>query len=302
MKKYITAPLFIALFILYSLYSFAVQHSRALLNLSASYTLFSADTARFITENYIWFQLFLTAVLAIFLIFLFFICRKSDDISAIYRSIFAAMAVCAVISLIMGFYVGDTITPYIVPLITMSAYTLAVPLLAKAADKQPMAIDKKLWLFPAVYTVLHLVRSLTKIYLVKAMESFSQNPDAAAILWRGRVNDFIYFFEEFLLEGAIWAALIFGLIVVKKVGFSAFFRLSIAAFIGSLAVSAAAGLIFGVPVDFNKISYALWDIFNPMANAAPMLFGFPLLCGIKLLLASSISALIETPQKEQTDI
>lgn len=167
MKKYITAPLFIALFCLYSLYSFAIQHSRALLNLSASYTLFSADTARFITENYIWFQLSLTAVLAIFLIFLFFICKKSDDISAVYRSIFVAMAVCAIISLIMGFYVGDTITPYIVPLITMSAYTLAVPLLAKAA---------------------------------------------------------------------------------------------------------------------------------------PMLFGFPLLCGIKLILASSISALIETPQKEQTDI
>lgn len=302
MKKYITAPLFIALFCLYSLYSFAVQHSRALLNLSASYTLFSADTARFITENYIWFQLFLTAVLAIFLVFLFFICKKSDDISAVYRSIFAAMAVCAVISLIMGFYISDTISPYIVPLITMSAYTLAVPLLAKAADKQPTAIDKKLWLFPAVYTVLHLVRSLTKIYLVKAMGSFSQNPDAAAILWRGRVNDFIYFFEEFLLEGAIWAVLIFGLIVVKKVGFAAFFRLSVAAFIGSLAVSVAAGLIFGVPIDFNKLSYALWDIFNPMANAAPMLFSFPLLCGIKLILASVISALIETPQKEQTDI
>lgn len=302
MKKYITAPLFIALFCLYSLYSFAVQHSRALLNLSASYTLFSADTARFITENYIWFQLFLTAVLAIFLIFLFFICRKSDDISAIYRGIFAAMAVCTVISLIMGFYVSDLVTPYIVPLITMSAYTLAVPLLAKAADKQPTAIDKKLWLFPAVYTVLHLVRSLTKIYLVKAMESFSQNPDAAAILWRGRVNDFIYFFEEFLLEGAIWAALIFGLIVVKKVGFSAFFRLSLVAFIGSLAVSAAAGLIFGIPADFDSLSYVAWDIFNPMANAAPMLFGFPMLCGIKLILASSISALIETPQKEQTDI
>lgn len=302
MKKYITAPLFIALFCLYSLYSFAVQHSRALLNLSASYTLFSADTARFITENYIWFQLSLTAVLAIFLIFLFFICKKPDDISAVYRSIFAAMAVCTVISLIMGFYVSDLVTPYIVPLITMSAYTLAVPLLAKAADKQPTAIDKKLWLFPAVYTVLHLVRSLTKIYLVKAMGSFSQNPDDAAILWRGRVNDFIYFFEEFLLEGAIWAVLIFGLIVVKKVGFAAFFRLSLVAFIGSLAVSVAAGLIFGVPVDFNKLSYALWDIFNPMMNAAPMLFGFPLLCGIKLLLASSISALIETPQKEQTDI
>ena len=302
MKKYITAPLFIALFLLYSLYSFAVQHSRALLNLSASYTLFSADTARFITENYIWFQLFLTAVLAIFLVFLFFICKKSDDISAVYRGIFAAMALCAVISLIMGFYVSDLVTPYIVPLITMSAYTLAVPLLAKAADKQPTAIDKKLWLFPAVYTVLHLVRSLTKIYLVKAMESFSQNPVDAAILWRGRVNDFIYFFEEFLLEGAIWAVLIFGLIVVKKVGFAAFFRLSLVAFIGSLAVSAAAGLIFGVPVDFNKLSYALWDIFNPMANAAPMLFGFPLLCGIKLILASVISALIETPQKEQTDI
>ena len=302
MKKYITAPLFIALFILYSLYSFAVQHSRALLNLSASYTLFSADTARFITENYIWFQLSLTAVLAIFLVFLFFICKKSDDISAIYRGIFAAMALCAVISLIMGFYVSDLVTPYIVPLITMSSYTLAVPLLAKAADKQPTAIDKKLWLFPAVYTVLHLVRSLTKIYLVKAMGSFSQNPDDAAILWRGRVNDFIYFFEEFLLEGAIWAALIFGLIVVKKVGFSAFFRLSVVAFIGSLAVSAAAGLIFGIPADFNKISYALWDIFSLMANAAPMLFGFPLLCGIKLILASVISALIETPQKEQTDI
>ena len=302
MKKYITAPLFIALFLLYSLYSFAVQHSRALLNLSASYTLFSADTARFITENYIWFQLFLTAVLAIFLVFLFFICRKSDDISAIYRGIFAAMALCTVISLIMGFYVSDLVTHYIVPLITMSAYTLAVPLLAKAADKQPTAIDKKLWLFPAVYTVLHLVRSLTKIYLVKAMESFSQNPDAAAILWRGRVNDFIYFFEEFLLEGAIWAVLIFGLIVVKKVGFAAFFRLSIAAFIGSLAVSVAAGLIFGIPADFDSLSYVAWDIFNPMANAAPMLFGFPLLCGIKLILASVISALIETPQKEQTDI
>ena len=302
MKKYITAPLFIALFILYSLYSFAVQHSRALLNLSASYTLFSADTARFITENYIWIQLFLTAVLAIFLVFLFFICRKSDDISAIYRGIFAAMALCTVISLIMGFYVSDLVTPYIVPLITMSAYTLAVPLLAKAADKQPTAIDKKLWLFPAVYTVLHLVRSLTKIYLVKAMGSFSQNPDDAAILWRGRVNDFIYFFEEFLLEGAIWAVLIFGLIVVKKVGFAAFFRLSIAAFIGSLAVSVAAGLIFGIPADFDSLSYVAWDIFNPMANAAPMLFGFPLLCGIKLILASVISALIETPQKEQTDI
>ena len=302
MKKYITAPLFIALFCLYSLYSFAIQYSRALLNLSASYTLFSADTARFITENYIWFQLFLAAVLAIFLVFLFFICRKSDDISAVYRGIFAAMALCAVISLIMRFYVSDLVTPYIVPLITMSAYTLAVPLLAKAADKQPTAIDKKLWLFPAVYTVLHLVRSLTKIYLVKAMESFSQNPDDAAILWRGRVNDFIYFFEEFLLEGAIWAALIFGLIVVKKVGFAAFFRLSLVAFIGSLAISVAAGLIFGVPIDFNKLSYALWDIFNPMANAAPMLFGFPLLCGIKLILASVISALTETPQKEQTDI
>ena len=302
MKKYITAPLFIALFCLYSLYSFAVQHSRALLNLSASYTLFSADTARFITENYIWFQLSLTAVVAIFLVFLFFICRKSDDISAVYRSIFAAMAVCAVTSLIMGFYVSDLVTPYIVPLITMSAYTLAVPLLAKAADKQPTAIDKKLWLFPAVYTVLHLVRSLTKIYLVKAMGSFSQNPDDAAILWRGRVNDFIYFFEEFLLEGAIWAVLIFGLIVVKKVGFAAFFRLSVVAFIGSLAVSVAAGLIFGIPADFDSLSYVAWDIFNPMANAAPMLFGFPLLCGIKLILASVISALIETPQKEQTDI
>ena len=302
MKKYITAPLFIALFCLYSLYSFAVQHSRALLNLSASYTLFSADTARFITENYIWFQLSLTAVLAIFLVFLFFICRKSDDISAVYRSIFAAMAVCAVTSLIMGFYVSDLVTPYIVPLITMSAYTLAVPLLAKAADKQPTAIDKKLWLFPAVYTVLHLVRSLTKIYLVKAMGSFSQNPDDAAILWRGRVNDFIYFFEEFLLEGAIWAVLIFGLIVVKKVGFAAFFRLSVVAFIGSLAVSVAAGLIFGIPADFDSLSYVAWDIFNPMANAAPMLFGFPQLCGIKLILASVISALIETPQKEQTDI